>query len=88
MEILIVEVGWINGRVLLKWILRKNGSECVKWIYFAEDRDSNMNLKLYNIHLRYIKLVPSSQRTLSVFIMKTYLLMFVQGNYRCYLKEP
>jgi len=30
MEILIVGVGWINGTVLLKWILRKNESECVK----------------------------------------------------------
>jgi hypothetical protein len=68
-------VGWINGRVLLKWILRKNESGCVKWIYFAEDRDSNMNFRLYNIHLCYIKLVPSSQRTLSVFIIKTCLLM-------------
>ena len=46
MEILIVGVGWINDRVLLKWILRKNISEYVEWIYFAEDRESNMNFQL------------------------------------------
>jgi hypothetical protein len=70
-----VGVGWFNVRVLLKWILRKNESECVKWIYFAEGRVSNMNFRLYNIHLHYIKLVPSSQRTLLVFIIKPYLLI-------------
>jgi len=39
--------------------------------------------RFYNIHLHYVKLVSTSQRTLSVFIIKTYLLMLFSEIDRC-----
>jgi hypothetical protein len=29
----------VDGRIILEWILRKYGGECVEWIRLAQDSD-------------------------------------------------